>query len=169
MHRNLTDLIAHISGNRENRTRTSNNSTWNMRHCIHSACDRDLESNMLKLKDVDCLIINYMEGNLNGCAKFLYHGQSFFRSLLSLLDQYNNAASMSRILNDALRLGNSKISLVSVLVVFSTAAFDGLHCFAWNSDSLSILEKNIWKLEWLVSATIPLFALLVSSFVVHAL
>ncbi|KAF1959732.1 hypothetical protein CC80DRAFT_466828 [Byssothecium circinans] len=97
-----------------------------------------------------------------------YYGISFFRQLIapSVVNP-----SVGHIWNDMVRLESpdTRIPILSAVVVISTGVFGGLHCLAWRTTFPTMTEKVVWLVASILSATIPLVSLTVSAIGSHSI
>ncbi len=132
-------------------------------------------ANWSKPKDVGRPVQFKMLADIYQCEARKYCGEPFLRRLY--WPSQSGKADIDgqlrkRIENDFVRL-EGLLPPMSITMAISTAIFGGLHCLAWNFAFPTKTEMMIWMIASVLSATIPLTALLANIVVVgrirHAL
>jgi hypothetical protein len=131
-------------------------------------------ANWSKPKDVGVPIRFKIVTDTYQCEAWKYYGEPFVRRLYKPSESGKADADAKgekppppcyRIENDFVRL-EGFIPPMTITMAVSTAIFGGLHCLAWNFDFPTKSEMMIWMIASVLSATVPLAALLANIVVV---
>jgi hypothetical protein len=120
-------------------------------------------ANWTKPKDVDVPITLPNYDTDKECSWHSMCGESFFARILEPAKQHHPKLYRPRISNDMMRLqaqGTQHLSLTYVLAL-STLCFGGIHCAAWQSYFPTQVERILWQVASVLSATLPMTNLFV--------
>ncbi|KAF2122333.1 hypothetical protein BDV96DRAFT_640381 [Lophiotrema nucula] len=128
-------------------------------------------ANWPKPKDVDVpLLLKCPEAPAKICAhpgcNYTEHRQDRFTKRLLGSNKIYDA--QTRMQNDAVDMDTElEIPLITYILTISAAIFGGIHCIAWTSEFPTPVERLLWLVTSILSATIPLAGLLASALIVR--